>query len=346
MNRNIASRVLICAIYLFAPRPVLADPITIPTVSVGNFGNASDSNGLGGVPYNYRIGTTEVTNAQYAEFLNAKAKASGLGLYHSNMGGSRGGITQSGVEGSWSYSLKPNMENKPVIYVDWFDAVRFVNWLENGQGNGDTETGAYTLLGGTQIPSNAMSIHRNEGAHWILPNVQEWYKAAYYQPASQGGDADDYWTYPTRSNTAPTRATAINLIGPTRGDIANPGLNVANYGTGADWNGQDGNVTTVGSAGPLSASFYGTFDQGGNAWEWIEDVRDSKNRALRGGSLAEAALNMQASVEGSGNPQYSFDTFGFRVASVPEPSTRMLAGLALLVICFARRPLAKIRRPA
>jgi len=29
----------------------------------------------------------------------------------------------------------------------------------------------------------------------------EWYKAAYNQPAAQGGDSDDWWLYPTASNT-------------------------------------------------------------------------------------------------------------------------------------------------
>ena len=57
----------------------------------------------------------------------------------------------------------------------------------------------------------------------------------------------------------PTVATAN-----ATGDISNPGTNVANYDLGADWNGQNGNVTTVGTAGADSASFYGTFDQGGN----------------------------------------------------------------------------------
>ena len=43
----------------------------------------------------------------------------------------------------------------PVNYVDFYDALRFANWMNNGQGNGDTETGAYTLLGGT--PTRAMA---------------------------------------------------------------------------------------------------------------------------------------------------------------------------------------------
>ena len=30
-----------------------------------------------------------------------------------------------------------------------------------------------------------------------FPAKSEWYKAAYYQPAAQGGDTDNYWLYPT-----------------------------------------------------------------------------------------------------------------------------------------------------
>ena len=77
-----------------------ARAVTIPTVPVGNLGNAADpltGNLYGSVSYDYRIGTTEVTNAQYAEFLNAKAASDPLALYNTNMGSdARGGITRSG----------------------------------------------------------------------------------------------------------------------------------------------------------------------------------------------------------------------------------------------------------
>ena len=93
----------------------------------------------------------------------------------------------------------------------------------------------------------------------------------------------------------PTIATA-NAVG----DISNPGANVANYDRGADWNGQDGNVTTVGSAGPLSASFYGTFDQGGNVWEWNEAVIGvCLSRGLRGGGWNFSADSLAASARDS-----------------------------------------------
>jgi formylglycine-generating enzyme required for sulfatase activity len=259
--------------------------------TVGNAGNAGEvqSQGtFGAVSYEYRIATTEVTNAQYAEFLNA-VDATGTNpnaVYNTSMGGdARGGISfDAGAAAGSKYTTKTNMADKPVNYVSFLDAMRFVNWLDNGQGSGDTESGVYAV-------NNGLTETRSVNASYFIPSEDEWYKAAYHQPAAQGGDSDDYWLYPTASNTAPTVATATST-----GDIANPGTNVANYFDGADWNSQDGNVTTVGSAGSgsESESFYGTSDQGGNVGEWNEAVIGS-SRGLRGGSWDDFAGNQQAS---------------------------------------------------
>jgi hypothetical protein len=54
--------------------------------------------------------------------------------------------------------------------------------------------------------------------------------------------------------------------------------------SGADWNGQNGNLTTVGSAG--NTSFYGAFDMNGNVREWIQDTAFSQGfRGQKGGDL-------------------------------------------------------------
>ncbi len=80
--------------------------INIDTVFVGDAGNANDSTGFGGVSYGYHIGTYEVTNAQYAAFLNAKAATDRHNLYDISMGSSPfGGISRSGVDGSYTTAL-------------------------------------------------------------------------------------------------------------------------------------------------------------------------------------------------------------------------------------------------
>jgi formylglycine-generating enzyme len=175
---------------LFAPP---ASAVTIDWVPVGNAGNAADTPSTncrgascGSVAYDYWISKYEVTNAQYAELLNAKGASDPLGLYNASMGSdaTAGGITRSGVSGSYTYTVKPGFEDKPVNCVSFYDSLRFANWLSNGQGSADSETGAYTLLGGTATPSNGDTVTRNGGADIFLTSENEWYKAAYTAPAA------------------------------------------------------------------------------------------------------------------------------------------------------------------
>lgn len=313
--------------------------VSIDTVLVGNPGNAPDQNygagQFGAVAEPFRIGTFEVTNDQYVDFLNAVADADTHGLYKTFPKGEPLGIARSGVNGNFAYSVKPNMGNKPANAVNFWDAARFCNWLHNdqptgSQGPGTTEDGAYALNGVTN-PVNA-AIQRSPGAKWFVPTEDQWYKAAYHQPVALGGDGDDYWLYPTRSNQVPAIATANSV-----GDVSNPGPNVANYAEGADWNGLNGNLTTAGSAGELSKSFYGTFDQAGNVWEWTESI-------VRGYSYDnhEVLYLSAAGRINSFNPgQYGANgNVGFRVATIaqiPEPCTLALVAVTLVALGLRRR---------
>src|SRR5262245_30550479 len=252
-----------------------ASAVTMAWTFVGKLGNACDTQSqgcFGAVGHYYSIGTYEVTNAQYAEFLNAKAASDPLALYNTSMGSGTGGITRTGGSGSYSYSTIAGREDMPVNFVSFYDAARFANWMNNGQGNGDTETGAYTLLGGTPQPSNGFTVTRDPGATIFLTSEDEWYKAAYY-------DGTRYFDYPTGtdSQTACDAPTAT----PNRG-------NCSEISGGTD-------LTPVGSY-PGSPSPYGTFDQGGNVAEWNESTMfGGFDRGQRGGYFAGLPEDFAAS---------------------------------------------------
>lgn len=322
--------------FILALCPTSALAVSMSTVLVADAGNPADTDefgapSFGAVDYNYRIGKYEVTNSQYAEFLNAAAASDPYGLFNPTMASNaRGGITRSGASGSYIYAVKSNMGNKPVNYVSLFDAMRFSNWMHNGQGAGSTENGAYPL-NGVAVPVALSPLDRQTGAKWFLPTQDEWHKAAYYQPNLAGGDVDGYWHYATRSNVLPTQGFVNS---PTL-DIANPGFNVANYDLGV------GFQTSVGSAGPLSSSFYGTYDQSGNVEEWTDASGDPNNYNSyavyrRGGSYNESLAGPGYNISAYG-ALYSFSNLelsyvGFRVATVPELGSMALSSTAIATL--------------
>lgn len=306
--------------------------ITIDTVYVGDIGNPNDSTGYGGVNYGYSIGKYEVTLNQYSAFLNAVGATDTYGLYHDQMGSNPNimGIARSGVSGSYTYSVIGS-GNRPVTYVSWFDSARFVNWLHNGQPTGTqaagtTETGAYSLNGNLSA-----FVTRNGNATYGLPTENEWYKAAYYQPASQGGDSDGYWNSPIQN---------INT--------GYPGANVFSFYEGYAvtrsiyYSESQQYLTDVG-AFSLADSFYGTFDQAGNVWEWHDTTSGA---GWRGGGWEEngfgpttvASWRMNDySRYGFANPAMERDTLGFRIAIVPEPSVVSLMGLGIALLARQRK---------
>jgi len=296
-----------------------ADAITIDWTPIGDPGNLPDTlrmttdgtSGYGAVGYAYNIGTYEVTNAQYAEFLNAKDPA-GTDLRHlynpeMSVFGDGGGINFNATNASGSkYSTKPGRANWPVNWVGWYSALRFANWLNNGQGNSDTETGSYTL-------ANGSSVTRNPGAQVFLPTENEWYKAAYYNPSTAS-----YFLYPTSTNSPPTPEAPPG------------GTNSANYFQALD------HTTDVGSY-LSSRSPYGTFDQGGNLYEWDEAIV-RVGRGIRGGAYSHADDINAAYRNYSPNIDGGWFDIGFRVASVPEPDafTLALIGAGCLIRIISR----------
>jgi formylglycine-generating enzyme required for sulfatase activity len=316
--------------------------ITIETVPVGDPGNAGELSGssvfngagddriCGAVGYTYQIGKYEVTTGQYCAFLNAVARTDTYGLYNTGMlSGCK--IQQSGASGNYTYSFETDYANRPVNCVSWGNATRFANWLHNGQPTGNqslstTEDGAYYLNGSTTDDA-LMAVSREADWKWAVTSEDEWYKAAYYKG---GGTNAGYWKYPTRSNTEPGR------------DMADVSGNNANWHfSSGTYPIDSGKYTTLGGEFQNSASPYGTFDQGGNVWEWNESI-ESSFRGLRGGSFDSGPGYLNACCRWySLNPSFrSYNAIGFRVVSaVPEPGsiTLFFTGIACLLAYAWRR---------
>lgn len=176
-------------------------------VLISDISNLADTNGYGSVSYSYLATQNLISNQQYTSFLNAVAITDSNQVYNTLMGSDpRGGILRTGTDGSYVYTTKINMNNKPVNFISWYNAARYCNWLHNGrpfgsQSNSTTENGAYTLTGNSGYPN------KNINATYFLPTNSEWYKAAYYKAS---GNNSGYWLYATRSDSDPLCVSATN----------------------------------------------------------------------------------------------------------------------------------------
>jgi len=329
----VALVVAACALFSM---PESEAAVLIDTVYIGNVGNAPDpTTTLGSVNYEYSLGKYEVTIGQYTEFLNSVAKIDTYSLFVADMDSNLNiaGIARSGSSGNFSYSVKTNSgssANRPVTFVSWFSAARFANWMSNGQasgaqGNATTENGAYTLNGamsGLSFSKNAVNPNTGAAPTWWIPSVNEWYKAAYYEPGASG---DSYWLYPTRNDADPG-----NVVGTSenQANFVNAVYSVTQNGS---YSSTQNYLSSVG-AFSSSESYFGTFDQGGNVWEWTDGtIIPLAAREIRGGSWDSTEFELRSSnIATNKDPISGSQSIGFRLASIPEPSAVGLFAVTLL----------------
>jgi len=149
---------------------------------------------LGYVDQKYRISTFETTNSQYSVFLNCVATGinnTSNNLYDTRMSSENmGGILRNSNGFTYSYTTKSDMANKPVNFVSYINAIKFTNWLHNGTPSGNAfenkfieeilEDGAYSIF----IENNTYLIKYNNNKKYFLPNLNQWHKAAYFEPVA------------------------------------------------------------------------------------------------------------------------------------------------------------------
>ena len=280
---------------------------TMNFVDIGNAGNADDTTGspnpAGAVAYAYGLGKYEVSEDMITKF-NASQSLQ---------------ITKdtSGVD-------------KPATNVSWNEAARFTNWLNTSTGGSAaynfTTSGVndnIALWGSGDAGYDASNPYRNSLATYVLPSMDEWYKAAYYNPTT-----GTYFDFPNGSDTAPTAV------------VSGTADNTAVYS-------QSG-PADVNLAGGLSP--YGIMGLGGNVWEWEETSFDLNNssgssvRGVRGGGWNNSSIFSSSSVWSSLNPANASPNVGFRVASlsssasVPEPGTfGVLSLVGLGLVAYRKR---------
>ncbi|RIK71464.1 MAG: hypothetical protein DCC67_20305, partial [Planctomycetota bacterium] len=252
-------------------------------------------------PYAYRIGKYEVSE----RMIDVANALGGLGVTQDARG-----------------------PDYPATSVTWFEAARFVNWLNASTGHAPAYKfdagGAFQLWQPSDAGYDPSNLYRNRRAKYFLPSLNEWHKAAYYDPA-----AGVYYDYPTGSDAVPD---GIDFPG-------DPAFDAVFYDGGLN-----PGPNTVADVGVLSP--YGTAGQGGNVREWEETAFDRINdaamedRLAAGGSVNDHP-NLLASWNAGGGtmPQLVNPILGFRIAGiVPEPRIAAFLGMIAFTLLRYRRP--------
>jgi len=279
-----------------------ANAFTMDFVQIGNPNNIADTTGspnpVGSVAYTYNIGKYEVSR----DMIDKAIVAGALGIQ------------------MFVFSDPDrNTSNKPAAGINWYEAARFVNYLNISSGS--TAAYKFDVSGNFQLWSagdtgyTANNLFRNSLAKYFLPNNDEWYKAAFGSPSGS------WYNYPTGSDTAP-----VSVSGGKDADTAVYGQSI---------------IADIDNAGGLSS--FGTMAQGGNLREWIETswdlVNDSptENRTIRGGPWYNSVDALSSAQRFSENPDLEESRNGFRVAMIPEPSSLSLLALGGVVEALRRR---------
>lgn len=345
--RGAAKIAATCVAFWFLPQSSHANLVDYQMVTIGDAGNtASSTTGIGGVAYDFQIGKYDVTIGQYTSFLNIVARSDTYSLYHSKMETNLNiaGIARTGTDGFYTYRVMDNFgsaANRPITYVNWFDAARFTNWMANGQPvdlsnpSASTENGAYNMLSvAAYIAPQKNAINPNTGSApiYYLPTQDEWYKAAYFSPNYNQTGAPGYYAYAAQSNSTPGNviSSSGNQMNIYRGTFSvtqsSDYLNAQNY------------LTDVGSYSG-SGGFYGTFDMNGNVYQWNDlDGTAAASRGVIGGFWFGGPASATSTTVASQAAVYEGNDTGFRLAApIPEPSVIALIGLAYLALLIAFR---------
>jgi len=278
---------------------------------------------VGAVPYEYKIGRTEVTVAQWFEFVKA---------YEPYYTGPKNASAFTGVFISYvpgqGYTYNPTEANFPND-PSWHMAARYCNWLHNGKSPEAWafENGAYDTSTFTMNPDGTRNdqITRHPDAKFWIPSDDELTKAVFYDPNRFGPNQPGYWQYPDMSDD-PNTPGLPGEGGTTNAGILNPPFP----------------YMPVGSY-PWAPTPWGLLDASGGQREWTEGYQENnffKDRSEFGSHAGDLFF-----VTGDRLDYYGLilvppvTTNGFRLAAtIPTP------GSVTCCIFFAMAIVSKQRR--
>ncbi len=314
----------------------------IDFVTIGSPGNAAYTGpapfgvvgGRGRVDYEYRIGKYEITTAQWVEYVNTfSTQSAELQFYATPVfWGAESDPTYSGPGRRYRLRAEAKADMRPVVGITWRDAARYCNWLHNGKTSAfaSTQNGAYETSTFTRNADGSWNDQatRSAGAKYWIPSLDEWIKAAHFDPRKNGGTGG-WWQYNNGSDVSP-------IAGPPGVGTANTGFTLPSFGE---------YEIPLGSYSATSP--WGLFDVAGTLSEFTEEIvqQGTFRERVTKGSWARDQFYTPGNGEtdrvwhlGATQPDSIFG--GLRIASsIPSPGTSIL-----ILLAFGRLTTASRRR--
>jgi hypothetical protein len=292
--------------------------------------------GRGGVDYSYRISRLEVTTGQWMEFVNTYSTKSNEWKFFADPAywGATPDPAYGGPGRKWKLRADvPNAAMLPVAGISWRESAMFCNWLHNDKDASlaAIEDGAYDASTFGKNPDGTFTdqlAHHPDAKFWI-PTLDEWLKAAHYDPDRYGPGQEGWWIYPHASDQPP-------VSGPPREGESSAGYVHPEFSS-KEWDIPLG-------AYPDTLSPWGLLDTSGATGEHIEEAFQQEWRLRDGAAAGPSGLPMLDEVWyfGTSHPYTGFSHAGLRVVSaVPSPAAGVFI-IAILVRCSRRaRPAAR-----
>jgi len=253
----------------------------------------------------YRIMITDVTNEQYAQFINEAVADQTIGVGDVEVKESENISIVHGVYGLYpgdpfdGYEHEEKIENGNKLLYDFEDADARIE-LNSGEFSSIPEYANHPVTMVTWFGANAYCEYYD----WRLPSELEWEKAARGTEIDDNGHGLAFaWGYEIERNQA-NFYSSFDLFEKIYGKLGNTTpVGLYNGGTYDNYETED------------QASPYGLYDMAGNVWQRTgDDYHKQHYRYMRGGSFYSYEVDLRVWKRDSAGPTYLAPDVGFRCA--------------------------------